>query len=199
MNNQESIRTFIAIELSEDLIKGLNSLENRLKSSVCSSVKWIDPHSIHLTLKFLGQTPLALVPSITLALDTISRTTRSFELSMTKLGAFPNHRQVQIVWVGMDGETKCLNQLQQDIERAISPLGFPAEKRAFAPHLSLARVRDTATLAERQSLGDLLVKTSLTSPLNMTVSSVSFIQSQLTPKGSVYTTLHNSSLIPSCA
>jgi len=111
----------------------------------------------------------------------------------------PNLRQVQIVWVGVDGEIKGLNQLQQDIERAISPLGFPTEKRAFAPHLSLARVRDTATVAERQSLGDLLVRTSLTAPLNMIVSSVSLIQSQLTPRGSIYTTLHKSSLIPSCA
>jgi len=199
MNNQESIRTFIAIELSEDLIKGLSSLEDRLKSFASSSIKWIDPHSIHLTLKFLGQTPLHLVPSITSALDTICRTTRPFELSIAKLGSFPNLRQVQIVWVGVDGEIKGLNQLQQDIERAISPLGFPTEKRAFAPHLSLARVRDTATVAERQSLGDLLVRTSLTAPLNMIVSSVSLIQSQLTPRGSIYTTLHKSSLIPSCA
>jgi len=140
-----------------------------------------------------------LVPSIISSLDTISKTTRSFELSVTKLGAFPNLRQIQIVWVGMDGEIKGLNQLQQEIEQAISPLGFPAEKRAFAPHLSLARVRDTASLTERQSIGDLLVKTSLTTPLNMTVSSVSLIQSQLTPRGSIYTTLHESSLIPSCA
>jgi RNA 2',3'-cyclic 3'-phosphodiesterase len=199
MNTSESIRTFIAIELPEEVINGLRSLESRLKTSNPSVVKWVDPSSIHLTLKFLGETRLDLFPSITSALDNISKITPPFALSVTELGAFPNTNRVQVVWVGLTGDLSMLNQLQKHIEVSISPLGFPTEKRAFVPHLTLARIRDTASLQDRQNLGALLARTGINTSLKLTVASVSLVQSRLTPAGAIYTNLYTVKLTTSCA
>ncbi len=199
MNTEESLRTFIAIELPEEVKNGLNTLENRLKSSCSTSAKWIDSRSIHLTLKFLGQTSINSIPSLTSALNTVAEITLPFSLSVTQLGAFPNNQRIQVVWVGLTGDLNCLNLLQQNIESAISPLGYPAEKRAFVPHLTLARVRDTASSQDRLNLGTLLTKTNLHPSLNMSVGSISLMQSKLTPIGAIYANLHTAKLIPPCA
>ncbi len=199
MNTNQSIRTFIAIELPEEVENGLRSLECRLKTSNPASAKWVEPGSIHLTLKFLGETRLDLIPTISSALDNISNSTPFFTLSVTELGAFPDVRRVQVVWVGLTGDLSVLNQLQKNIEAAISPLGYPAETRAFVPHLTLARMRDSASLQDKQNLGALLTRTAIIAPLKLKVDSVSLIQSRLTPGGAVYTNLHSAKLYPYCA
>jgi RNA 2',3'-cyclic 3'-phosphodiesterase len=199
MNTNESVRTFIAIELPVDIKSGLRSLQVRLKTSNPNTAKWVDPDNIHLTLKFLGETRLTLIPSITLALDDVAKNIPSFALSLTELGAFPDLRRVQIVWVGLTGALGVLDQLQRNLETAISPLGFPTEKRPYVPHLTLARMRDTAVLSDRQNLGALIARTGLNTSLKWIVGSVSLMQSRLTPSGAIYTELHLARLNTSCA
>lgn len=199
MNENISIRTFIAIELPEEVKNGLLNLESRLKTSNPSVAKWVEPGSIHLTLKFLGETRLDLIPTITSALDNISKSSPPFTLAVTELGAFPDIRHVQVIWVGLTGALSELNRLQKNIEDAISPLGYHTEKRTFVPHLTLARMRDSASLQDRQNLGALLARTSINSSLNLKVDSVNLIQSRLTPGGAIHTNLHSANLYPSCA
>ena len=199
MNNSESIRAFIAIELPEEVKNGLGDLECGLKTSNSASAKWVDPYNIHLTLKFLGDTRLDLIPTITAGLDSICKNTPPFSLAITELGAFPDIRRVQVVWVGLTGDLSDLNRIQKKVEAAISPLGYPTEKRPFVPHLTLARVRDSASLQDKQNLGDLLARTAMNVPLKMTVYSVSLIQSRLTPAGAIHTKLYSAKLTAYCA
>jgi 2'-5' RNA ligase len=78
------------------------------------------------------------------------------------------------------------------------PLGFTAENRAFQPHLTLARLRDTATLLERQKIGAAIASTFINSNLTIYVNSFSLIRSELTRTGAIYTTLCSVDLNPSC-
>ena len=61
----EQVRSFIAIELPDELKLGLAQLEAQLKMSKQSWVKWVDPYSIHLTLKFLGSIAVDRISEIT--------------------------------------------------------------------------------------------------------------------------------------
>jgi RNA 2',3'-cyclic 3'-phosphodiesterase len=196
MNTNESIRAFIAIELPEEVKNGLRTLQARLKTPNPNTAKWVDPGSIHLTLKFLGETRLSLVPPITSALDDIAKNTPPLALSVTEASAFPDLRRVQVVWVGLTGSLSVLNKLQKDIESAIAPLGFPTEKRPFVPHLTLARMRDTATLQDRQNLGVVIAHSGLETSIKLTVGSICLVQSRLTPGRAIYTILHTSKLNP---
>ena len=190
----EEIRTFIAIELPREVKLALARLQNRLKSGSRAPVKWVDPDIIHLTLKFLGNIDAGITGRITAALEEASRGVHPFPLELSGLGVFPNPRRVQVVWIGLTGEVERLGELQKRIDAGLAPLGFKAESRSFAPHLTLARVRDQATPDERQNLGQLVTSTPLEGGGSLNVDAVHLMRSQLTSEGPVYTRISSVTL-----
>ena len=185
----EQIRSFIAIELSEEIKTGLKQIQDRLKSADPSIAKWVDPQSIHLTLKFLGNVPADRIPIVLQAMYDAAVTASSFTLKIDRLGCFPNPKSPRVVWVGLTGDLERLQTLQKNIELYVAPLGFPTEKRPFAPHLTLARVREHATSLQRQALGELIAETQINTNLCLQVNSFDLMRSQLTPSGAIYTRL----------
>jgi 2'-5' RNA ligase len=182
----EQIRSFIAIELPDELKQAITRLQEQLQSGSQAPVKWVDPYSIHLTLKFLGNISTDSVDKITVALEEAVRGMLPFHLEVKGLGAFPSLKQARVVWVGVTGEIDRLKQLQQRIESGLTPLGFVPESRPFTPHLTLARLRDRATPDERQSLGQLIASTSLATAYTIDVDTVHLMRSQLTREGAIY-------------
>jgi 2'-5' RNA ligase len=185
----EQVRTFIAIELPDELKEGLAQLQAQLKSSNPSSVKWVDPFGIHLTLKFLGNIDVARISEITQVVKAASQEISPFHLEVKGLGVFPNLRRVQVVWVGVGGELDRLRQLQQRLESNLAPLGFAAESRPFTPHLTLARLRDRALPSERERLGQLIAGTKFETVHTINVASINLMKSQLTREGAIYSRL----------
>jgi len=182
----EQVRSFIAIELPDELKAGLNQLQARLKLSKQPWVKWVDPYSIHLTLKFLGSIAVDRTGEITRAMEEAAQGISPFYLEVKGLGVFPNLRRVQVVWVGISGEVDKLGQLQQRIESNLAHLGFTPESRTFTPHLTLARLRDQASLDERQSFGQLIASTKFEAGFTIEVDAISLMRSQLTREGAIY-------------
>ncbi len=182
----EQIRSFIAIELSEEVRQSLGRLQNKLKEDGGFPVKWVEPDSIHLTLKFLGNIGRDKVEEITRAMEEAARDTPPFRLEVKGLGVFPDLKRVQVAWVGITGETDRLSQLQRRIDSALAALGFAPETRPFTAHLTLARVRDRASFNERQSFGQLIAATRFDTPHAFTVDSIKLMRSDLTPDGPIY-------------
>ena len=182
----EQIRSFIAIELPDELKAGLTRLQAQLKSGAQSGVKWVDPYSIHLTLKFLGSIAVDRIGEITGAIEVAARGMSPFRLEVKELGAFPNLRRVRVVWVGISGEVDKLGQLQQRLESNLARLDFAPESRPFTPHLTLARFRERVPLDERQSLGQFIARTSFESAGAIEVNAINLMKSQLTGEGAIY-------------
>ena len=182
----ERIRSFIAIELPEELKLGLTQLEAQLKLGKQPWVKWVNPQSIHLTLKFLGSIDIDRTGEITRAMETAVQGISPFQLEVKDLGVFPNLRRVQVVWVGIRGEVDKLAQLQKHIESALAPLGFAPESRPFTPHLTLARLRDWASLDDRQGFGQLIASTRFELVYTIEVDAINLMRSQLTRQGAIY-------------
>ena len=182
----EQVRSFIAIELPNELKVGLSQLEAQLKSGKQSGVKWVNPYSIHLTLKFLGSIAVDKISQITKSMNEAVQGISPFHLEVKELGAFPNLRRVQVVWVGISGEVDKLAQLQQRIESNLARLGFAPESRPFTPHLTLARLRNQASLDERQRLGELIADTRFEVAYTIKVDTINLMRSQLTREGAVY-------------
>jgi len=185
----EQVRSFIAIELPDELRLGLAQLQARLKTGKQLPVKWLYPYSIHLTLKFLGNIAIDKISEITKAMEAAVQGMSPFHLEVSGLGTFPNLRRVQVVWVGVSGEVAQLSQLQQRIESNLAPLGFAPESRPFTPHLTLARLRERASLDERQSFGQLIASTKFEAVYGFSVDSINLMRSQLTREGAIYTRL----------
>lgn len=185
----EQVRSFIAIELPDELKVGLSQLQAGLKLGKQSWVKWVDPYSIHLTLKFLGNIAVGRIGEITRAMEAAAQGIPPFHLEVKELGAFPNLKRVQVVWVGITGEVDRLGQLQQRLESNLAPLGFAPESRPFTPHLTLARLRDRASPDERQRFGQLIASTRFEAVYSVEVDAINLMRSQLTREGAIYSRL----------
>jgi 2'-5' RNA ligase len=190
----EQVRSFIAIELPEEVRSRLAGIQARLKPGAGAAAKWVAPVSIHLTLKFLGGIAAGSVPEITRVIELASRGRSPFRLTVGGLGVFPSPKRVRVVWVGVGGEIEKLTRLQQRIESGLVPLGFAAETRAFQPHLTLARLRDQASPDERQKLGSVIAATDFSTAHKIEVTTVSLMRSQLTREGAVYNRLSTTRL-----
>jgi len=182
----EQVRSFIAIELPDELKVGLAQLEAQLKMRRQPWVKWVDPYSIHLTLKFLGSVNVDRINEITKVMEESVQGIPPLHLEVKDLGVFPSLSRVQVAWVGVSGEVDKLSQLQQHLETNLARLGFAPESRPFTPHLTLARLRNQASLDEQQKFGQLIANTRFEATYTIKVDAISLIKSQLTREGAIY-------------
>lgn len=139
------MRLFVALDFPGAVRERLRELIARLKAGA-SDARWVRPEGMHITLKFIGETDPAKVDSIRAALGTI-HSPQPVELNFRGLGFFPHERQPRVLWCGAEASPN-LAQLAADVERVFEPLGFPAEARAFVPHLTLARFPSSKGIKE---------------------------------------------------
>lgn len=185
----EEIRAFIAIELPDEVRKGLARLRDELERDEHRFVKWVAPDGIHLTLKFLGNIPSKRVTEITEAMQEAAHGISPFHLQISGTGVFPGLKQVRVFWVGVGGEVDRLSKLQEHIDSALSSMGFAKEERHFVPHLTLARIRQDASPSQRRSFGELAGSAIFEDEYAIAVEAVNLMRSQLTPAGAIYTRL----------
>jgi 2'-5' RNA ligase len=169
---ERNLRLFVAIELPDAVRDALAAAIDTLRANgVDEGLRWVRPEGIHVTLKFLGSTPPALVPEISAGLERAVSGVAAFELRPEGLGAFHGGRNlhftrqypresyptnIRVLWVGVACDTERLAGLAEHVEAELQPLGFPGEKRKFAAHLTLARVRDDADADARRRLSHAL-------------------------------------------
>lgn len=159
------------------------------------AVTWVKPHLIHLTLKFLGDTPQIQIARLAEALSRIAVQSASFTLTTTQLGCFPNLRQPRVIWVGLDQRsTTHLLQLQKAVEAATVPLGFPTEARPFSPHITLGRVRREVSSTVAAQVGQVVNSTGPSDPATDAIQAVILMKSDLQRSGPIYTPLHKAVL-----
>ncbi|HJX70112.1 MAG TPA: RNA 2',3'-cyclic phosphodiesterase, partial [Dehalococcoidia bacterium] len=140
---------------------------------------------------FLGNIVPPTIPQIIEAVSMVAQEMPPLYLQVGGLGAFPNLKRPQVVWVGIGGEIEKLAALQRGIDAALSPLGFPPESRSFSPHLTLGRLRDRITLGERQDFAKWISSFVFEKGLSFEVGDVKLMKSQLTPQGAIYSQLAN--------
>jgi RNA 2',3'-cyclic 3'-phosphodiesterase len=130
------MRLFVALDIPDAVRRALRELMARLKPE-CSGARWVRPEGIHVTLKFLGETEAAKLDPIKSALSSLNRV-GPVKLDFHGVGFFPNEFHPRVIWCGVEPSPN-LATLAASVDRALQPLGFPGETRAFTPHLTLAR------------------------------------------------------------
>ena len=190
-----TLRTFIAIDLDRELKAEIERVQECLRQQVAPrSIRWVKPGAIHLTLKFLGDTPSDRVGAVKEAMVEAALQVSPFTFRVSNLGCFPNTRRPRILWAGLEDPTGSLTSLRDAIEAQVVPLGFPTETRPFRPHLTLGRVQRHASKSEVIEAGAVVFNSPVGAIGEMAVTSVAFIKSDLRPGGAVYTTLAEASL-----
>jgi len=180
------IRAFVALELSPGLKDGILTLIDELRRAGVRA-SWSRAATLHLTLKFLGDVEEALLPDLVTALEAAAAEVPPFAFDTTLMGAFPSPARPRVVWLGVESSPG-LHDLQEAVERELTPLGFPREKRRFHPHITLGRIRDAGVLSRDASLPALIAK--LPVPRGRTaVEELRLIRSTLSPQGARHETL----------
>ena len=186
----EKLRIFIAIPLPERLLTRLSDVQYRLQGKVSDrSVRWVKSEGIHLTLKFLGDTPRDEIATIEEALAVVARNGPSFTLTAEGLGCFPSPSRPRVLWVGVTEPTGRLKVLCDAIEEAMTALGYKPERHGFTPHLTLGRVRRGASRSDRELISEAVTGTNVGELAAFEADRFELIRSELKPSGAAYTTL----------
>lgn len=189
------MRTFLAIEIPpsvQTLIRqAQQALEQRLTTAEHSqAIRWTAPASVHLTLRFLGDTTAEQQRLLQDALPRLVAAHRSFALSVQEIGYFPNVHTPSIVWLGLQPIDQTLFQLQAHLEQAVQAVGFAAERKPFRPHLTIGRMRQSIMRPQQRAIGHVFARGAIALPTrDFIVNNIVHMRSELEPTGARYTPL----------
>ena len=181
------IRTFLAFELPQtvrnklsvhaELISGHDKLQQ---------IRWLPKENYHLTLSFLGNVEYVLINSLQLKLEQILSSKQAVPFRFSEITPFPFSGTPKIAAAMLERSEELL-QLQHSAAKCVSSFGISLERRRFTPHATLGRLKSRS----RKSIAF--------QPQQIFLEGVSekvvFLQSELTPKGAVYTSLGEISLM----
>lgn len=188
------IRAFVAIDLPPDVQDCLTQISAQLKEQVGKkSVRWVPIPNIHLTLKFLGDVSVNNLDVLKEIIRAEAALQKPMEISIGRLGAFPKPAHPRVVWVGVEAPPE-LTALQRGIEARTTKVGYPKDKRAFYPHLTLGRVSRNASSKEVRTIGDIIRSSKVGFLGAASVQTIHFYKSELMPNGAVYTKLFTAPL-----
>lgn len=176
------MRCFIAAEFDEAIKTRLAAAQAWFEG-LPGKVSWTKPDHMHVTIKFLGEVPDNTIAAVSDMLKRCAAQIAPFECTVEGLGCFPAAgRQLRILWAAVTAP-RALVTLNDLLQRGYVELGYPAEKRTFAPHLTIGRVRSTN---HAQAYRDVIVRHPDFTAGTQHVDHIVLYQSLLKPTGAVY-------------
>lgn len=180
----EKWRVFCAIELSKPIrdlvLRHIACLRDTVPDARAS---WAGDTNLHITLKFLGEVPQTSVSDFSKAASRAVVEVTPFSIRLEQTGAFPSHGQPRVLWIGINDLSTKLAELHARLEEKSAQAGFAKVARPFHPHLTIARMRQpdgarALAVAHKQMVFD---------PVDIAVSELVVIKSELGSEGSKYT------------
>lgn len=184
------MRLFLALELDASAQSAIVASTAALRAQA-PDLSWTAEHKLHLTLRFLGEQPEEAAQRIPPSLDVVASAHTAFPMRIRHVGAFPNFRRARVVWMGVEPEPR-LELLHHDVELACDRLGFGVEGRPFRPHVTIARVRDSARQDVMRPLARLVKRVDL--EREVMVERIDLMRSVPGRDGTSYQRLHGAAL-----
>jgi len=131
------LRLFAAVEIPEQVRVALGESVTPLRERF-PMARWVPLENQHVTVKFLGSTWPRLMDWVLETISGVAGRHGPFTTRVEGLDAFPKARAARVLWAGLDDAAGRLERLAADLDEALAR-EFAPEKRAFTPHLTLAR------------------------------------------------------------
>jgi 2'-5' RNA ligase len=138
-------RIFLALNFSVAVTRKIAEEVERLKPAMHEAgyrVAWVPAANLHLTLRFIGSVGEELVEGVTGACRRVAARHPLIEARAVGVGAFPSVAKPGVLWAGVDASAP-LSALQRDVEAAMVELGFDKEERAYHPHVTVGRIKES--------------------------------------------------------
>ena len=184
------IRTFIGLELDNPCREALARETDRLRRNA-PKVRWVRPENLHLTLAFIGAVPTADLGELFQAVDGVAGSSAPFSLELIGLGCYPDLRRPRIVWAGCGEGREPLIRLAGAVQDALARLGYPRERRAYSPHLTMGRVKRPR---DAEAALPLIQESEDTEYGLVDIQSVVVFMSELKRSGAEYSPMHHALL-----
>ncbi len=186
-------RLFVAISLNAEIVQRCIMLrESYPNLSKNRALNWTKPQNLHLTLSFLGDTDISLIPNIIYALDTSLAQSDNFTLQFKGLGCFPNVHKPRILWMGIEDPITLLSVYKR-VTNTLKPI-LPLNRQRFSPHITLARIKDFTTTDTFTDISTLVNQNLLTDFGKQLADYVTLYESHLQPGGPIYKSIHKTML-----
>ena len=180
-------RTFLAIPINggTEFPTLSESLQRNLQHEK-RNINWCKTDQIHLTLKFVGDTPDADVPKIIEACQKVAKNHQSFTMDFNRTGIFGSNHSPRVLWLGMSEEPKALYDLEEDILDAFDSVGYLRDRQNFVPHITVCRIKQLVDKSYFQKIYQSIEQKTY---LHADVNEIVYFQSFLQPMGAYYKTL----------
>jgi 2'-5' RNA ligase len=147
--------------------------------------RWVTRAQLHITLKFIGDAEAERITRLDSNLSRVGGA-RPFDFSVSPAGFFPNADRARTIWLGVGEGSERIGKLAASVDRAAVASGFEGERRAFHPHVTLARVRGGAECPTPPALLESLAKAPA---LTETCGRFILMKSVLSHAGAIYSPL----------
>lgn len=176
-------RVFIAADISDEARRWAAAYIDDLRRAFPQSgIRWVPPENMHLTLRFLGDTPEERIPKIAAELSRLMPDVQPITVATGENASFGGRVLVTKIY---DPNRK-LADLNGKIESVCCNSGLEPETRKFDPHLTLARIKRPGVTPEIAAKH----KNSRMEPVESTIREIIIYESRLDPRGARYTPLH---------
>ncbi len=184
-------RLFAAIKVqsSEAFLHRYYKLKRNLKDE---RIRWVDPENIHITLKFFGETQEHHIPAINAALQESISNTTPFHFNITNTGIFGSAYQPKVIWFGLEPHDDIL-KLSESILVELEKIGIERDRQNFVPHLTIGRIKH---LDDKKFFQQVIDKYREGFIQKEEVNTIHLFESQLSPKGPIYTIIGSYSFLP---
>ena len=177
-------RLFLAIPIQTEnngFAPLVDDLRKRLSHE--KQINWVRPTNIHLTLKFIGETPPQDEPKIIDAVTKVVENHHGFTMDFNRTGIFGARYAPRVLWLGMQQTPQELLNLEEAVLTAFDSIGYLRDRQNFVPHLTLGRIKN---LCEKQYFQKVVQAIEQKTYIHQEVNEVILFQSILRPVGAVY-------------
>lgn len=184
------LRTFIAVEIGKGLRARVQSLQDTLGRTGVE-VKWVEQENLHVTMLFLGEVDARELPKVCRVVQECASAQPPFNMTLERVGCFPNERRPRVVWVGIGEGAAELIALHDAMEIPLQDLGYRREERRYTPHITLGRVKSDCSTTD---LSASIAKRADWKGGEIMVTEIHVMSSELRPQGPIYTVLSRAKL-----
>jgi 2'-5' RNA ligase len=181
-----SLRLFVAVELSDEARTRVSGVIEHVLASGIKSLRAVRPEAVHLTLKFLGNVPSDRVDTLVEALRSVAGNRPAFAATLNGSGVFPSPTKARVLWLGIGAGRKALGELHLGIEDAVAGLGYARDRKPFNPHLTVARLGERTSRADRLLAANTLANAPHPDGVEIPVRSIALMQSNLSRSGAIH-------------
>ena len=179
-------RCFYALLLPEPLKR---SLEERLREfSRIPGVNWTQAQNLHLTMLFLGDVKVELIPALKDILFDLSRSWKPISMAARGIELFPA-REPRLVWASLQTDDNAIFDMHRELRKRARELDIETDNKPLKLHITLGRIKHQIQPHLERSILESAVDTQ-----DLAFEDIALLRSQLRPEGPIYNIIEQSIL-----